>query len=83
MTHIGTIVMVQLLIQYYSVGISKQPDWSPLMKVMPSSLYMYKKRRERGRGRGRRYGAECVCQYGHALPVILLTERENSLLTSC
>ena len=78
MTHILVQeIMVQLLIQYYSVGISKQPNWSPLMKVMHSSLYMYKKRREReGGGEGGDTGQSvCVSMDMRYLLSSLLRER--------
>ena len=42
-----------LLVQYYNVGRNKQAtDWSPLIEVMRSSLYMYKREREREEGEG-------------------------------
>ena len=45
-----------------------QPQWSPLIEVMRSSLYMYKIKRERGGGEKGGDTGQSVCQYGHALP---------------
>ena len=77
MTHILVQeIMVQLLIQYYSVGISKQPNWSPLMKVMHSSCTCIRKGEREGGGEGGDTGQSvCVSMDMRYLLSSLLRER--------
>ena len=52
-----------------------QPQWSPLIEVMCSSLYMYKIKRERGEGKREEIRGRVCVGMDMRYPVILLTER--------